>query len=92
MLKATSQDLPAGIAARQAWLYTVCMVRGVSHQVTGVDETCNQEHLKKMVVPLLCKCFEQRNKRHLIKIPVSAKTKLATATVVSVWYLNSGGS
>jgi len=92
MLMSTSQDLPAGIAARQAWLYNCCMLRGISHQVTGVDETCNQEHLKQMVVPLLCKCFEQRNKRHLIKIPVSAKTKLATATVVSVWYLNRGGS
>jgi hypothetical protein len=48
-------------------LYTFCKVRGISHQGTGVDETCNQEHLKKMVVPLLCKCFKQRNKRHIIK-------------------------
>jgi len=92
MLLSTSQDLPAGIAARQAWPYTPCEVRGISHQGTGVDESCNQEHLKKMVVPLLCQRFKQRNKRHIIKIPVSAKTNLATATVVSVWYLNRGGS
>jgi hypothetical protein len=26
-----------------------------------------------MVVPLLCESFKQRNKRHIINIPVSAK-------------------
>ena len=53
------------------------MLRDISHQGTGVDETCNQEHLKKMVVPLLCESFKQRNKRHIINISVSAKTNLA---------------
>jgi hypothetical protein len=47
--------------------HTGLLCVGISHQGTGVDETCNQEHLKKMVVPLLCKCFEQRNKRHIVK-------------------------
>ncbi len=43
------------------------MVRGNEHQGTGVDEPCNQVHLEKMVVPLLCKRFKQRNERHLIE-------------------------
>jgi hypothetical protein len=43
------------------------MVRGNSHQGTGVDEPCNQAHLEKMVVPLLRKRFKQRNERQIIK-------------------------
>jgi hypothetical protein len=42
MLIPTSQDLHAGIASRQARLYIGCMMRGNSHQGTGVDESCNQ--------------------------------------------------
>jgi hypothetical protein len=60
MLRRTSSFL--------AWLYTVCMVRGISHQATGVDESCNQEHLKQMVVPLLCKRFKQREQRHMFNL------------------------
>ena len=67
MLMVTSQDLLDGISTRQAWSYNTCTLRGISHQGTGVDETCNQEHLKQMVVPLLCESFEQRNKRHIVK-------------------------
>jgi hypothetical protein len=67
MLMVTSQDLLDGISTRQAWSYNCCMLRDISHQGTGVDETCNQEHLKKMVVPLLCESFKQRNKRHIVK-------------------------
>jgi hypothetical protein len=41
-MMSTSQDLHAGIASRQAWSYIGCMMRDISHQGTGVDESCNQ--------------------------------------------------